>query len=71
MDAASRALILMIIVAIVFGIAVIIAVPEFRIKNIYQSNRSYYSAITPESLKKSCKFLEVLPPTETSTGIDY
>ncbi|MDI6641179.1 MAG: hypothetical protein QME68_02590, partial [Elusimicrobiota bacterium] len=71
MDAASKLFILMIIVAIIVGIVVIFAVPEFRITNIYQSNRSYYSATTPESLKKSYKIPEVSPTLEPTTSIDY
>jgi cbb3-type cytochrome oxidase subunit 1 len=53
MDAASRLFILMLIAGVIFGIIVILTVPEFRIPNIYQSNKNYYAAVTPESLKKT------------------
>ncbi len=50
MDATTRLFILMIIVAIVGGLAVITLNKDYRVEKIYQSNINYYPAVTDQSV---------------------
>lgn len=53
MDAATRVFLLMIVVAVLGGLAVVAIKPDFRVEKIYQTNSNYYPAVTDQSLKKS------------------
>jgi len=50
MDATTRLFILMIVIAIVGGLAVITIDKNYRVEKIYQSNASYYPSVTDQSV---------------------
>jgi len=58
MDAATKTFIFMVIFSILVGLIVILANPNFRIPKIYQTNKSYYSAVTSESFKNKSSNIE-------------
>jgi|GEM_PF-5156556 hypothetical protein len=55
MDAATRVFLLMIVVAVLGGLAVVTIKSDFRVEQIYRSNSNYYPAVNDKSLRKSGK----------------
>ncbi len=57
MDSATKIFIFLLIISIIFGTVVILTHPEYRVKNIYQTNKNYYPQINDENLNKEFKKL--------------
>ncbi len=53
MDAAAKIFVVMLVISLIVGTIVYILNPEYRIKNIYESNKNYYPQITEELVKKN------------------
>jgi|YNPMSStandDraft_1061717.scaffolds.fasta_scaffold01520_6 hypothetical protein len=55
MDAATKIFIFLLIISLLFGTVVILSHPDYRVKNIYQTNSRYYPQINDESISKDFK----------------
>lgn len=51
MSGAEKLFIVMLVLSIVFGVIVYFTHPNYRIKNIYETNKNYYPHITEESVR--------------------
>lgn len=45
MDSTTRILVMMILIAVVFGVIVVKKNPDFRINKILETNKNYYPAL--------------------------
>ncbi|MCS7151172.1 MAG: hypothetical protein NZ928_02145 [Endomicrobia bacterium] len=57
MDATTKLFIFMLLVSLTIGGVVLLTMPEYRIKNIYQTNKNYYPQINDENVKKDLQKL--------------
>ena len=57
MDAATKLFIFMLIVSLILGTIVLITHPDYRIKNVYQTNKSFYPQVNEDSVKQELKEL--------------
>lgn len=52
MDGTTKLFIFLLIMSIFLGTIVILTHPDYRINNIYQTNKNYYPQINDESVSK-------------------
>ncbi len=50
MDAASKLLILMVLMALLIGAAVRVINKDYNVENIYRTNKNYYPSVTDKSV---------------------
>jgi hypothetical protein len=53
MSGSTKVFIIMIIFSLLFGAIIVLTNPDYRVKNIYESNKNYYPQITDESVKQN------------------
>jgi hypothetical protein len=57
MDGTTKLFIFMLIVSLIFGTIVLITHPDYRIKNVYQTNKGFYPQVNEDSVKRELKEL--------------
>jgi len=53
MDAAAKVFIVMLFASLLLGLIIFLTNPDYRVKNIYESNKNYYPQITEEAVKRN------------------
>jgi hypothetical protein len=51
MNAAAKVFIVMLLTSLLLGLIIFLTNPDYRVKNIYETNKNYYPQITEESVK--------------------
>jgi len=57
MDGTTKLFIFMLIVSLIFGTIVLITHPDYRVKNVYQTNKGFYPQVNEDSVKRELKEL--------------
>jgi hypothetical protein len=57
MDGTTKLFIFMLIVSLIFGTIVLVTHPDYRVKNVYQTNKGFYPQVNEDSVKRELKEL--------------
>jgi hypothetical protein len=57
MDGTTKLFIFMLIVSLIFGTIVLVTHPDYRVKNVYQTNKNFYPQVNENSVTQELKEL--------------
>jgi hypothetical protein len=57
MDGTTKLFIFMLIVSLIFGTIVLVTHPNYRVKNVYQTNKNFYPQVNENSVTQELKEL--------------